>query len=137
MKTLFIALLASLTMFLGMAPSSYAIKDGAALGRQQDETLVVKNVQGEDVGTIRGALEDPMGDIAFVVISLKEEANGKKEVVVPVNAFSQGTDEETFVLDLSKEALASAPEFNATKLDDPAYAEGLYTFYGQTPPWTE
>ncbi len=133
MKRIFIALLA-VSAFLGMASASFAVKDTAGMVRQ-DEALVVKNVKGENIGTIRGALEDPQGDIAFVIVSLKDESAGEKDVVVPVQAFSPGNENGTFVLDMSNDVLVSAPEFNASKLDDPAYASDLYTFYGQTPPW--
>ncbi len=135
MKKFFMTFLAA-ALFLGLASASDAVKDRAGLGKQ-NEALVVKNVKGENIGTIRGALEDPLGNIAFVIVTLKDEKNGKKEVVVPVNAFSQGTENGSFVLDLSNDVLASAPEFNASNLNDPAYAEKIYQFYGQTPPWSE
>jgi hypothetical protein len=135
MKRLLAALLA-VAMFLGMTSGSYAANDNAG-PRKQDTPLVVNNGKGENIGTIRGALEDQMGEIAFVIVSLQDQKIGKKDVVVPVNAFSQDGKNGKFVLDLSDETLASAPEFNASKLGDPAYAEGLYKFYGQTPPWVE
>ncbi len=135
MKKFFMTFLAA-ALFLGLASASDAVKDRAGLGKQ-NEALVVKNVKGENIGTIRGALEDPLGNIAFVIVTLKDEKNGKKEVVVPVNAFSQGMENGSFVLDLSNDVLASAPEFNASNLNDPAYAEKIYQFYGQTPPWSE
>jgi hypothetical protein len=123
-------------IFLGMTSASFAVKDTADMAKQ-DTPLIVNNGKGEIIGTIRGALEDQTGEIAFVIVSLQDQKIGKKDVVVPVNAFSQEGKKGTFVLDLSDEALASAPEFNASKLDDPAYAEGLYKFYGQMPPWVE
>jgi hypothetical protein len=135
MKRVLIAFLA-VGLFLGTASVSFAVKEKAGMGKQ-DEPLVVKNVKGENIGTIRGALEDPLGNIAFVIVTLKDDKNGKKEVVVPVSAFSQGSENGSFVLELSNDRLASAPEFNATNLNDPGYAESIYKFYGQTPPWIE
>ncbi len=133
MKKIFVALLA-VSMSLGMASGSYAVKDKAGIGKA-DETLIVNNVKGESIGTIRGALEDPQGNIAFVILKLNQETNGKQDVVVPVDSFSQGSENGAFIVNMANEELAAAPEFNASKLEDPAYAEGLYKFYGQTPPW--
>ncbi len=133
MKRVFIALLAVL-LSLATASGSYAVKDNAAMSNP-DEILVVNNPRGEQVGTIRGALEDPEGNIAFVIVKLSQEVNGKENIVVPVNSFSQTSHNGAFVVNMSPNDIEAAPEFNASKLDDPAYAEGLYRFYGQTPPW--
>ncbi len=133
MKSLFVGLLA-VSLSLAAVPASYALKDGAGMA-QPEETLAVNNAKGEQVGTIRGALEDPEGNIAFVIVKLNQEVNGKENIVVPVDSFSQSNQDGAFVVNMSPDDLASAPEFNASKLDDPAYAEGLYKFYGQTPPW--
>lgn len=135
MKRVFVVCLAAF-LVLGMASVLYAVKDQRGIGKGE-EALVVKNVKGENIGTIRGALEDPLGNIAFVIVTLKDEKSGRKEIVVPVNAFSQGSENGTFVLDLSTDILTSAPEFNPASLNDPAYAEKIYKFYGQTPPWNE
>ncbi len=131
----FLVFFLTASMLLGTA-SAYALKDPSGIVKDK-EALVVKNVRGERIGTIRGALEDPLGNIAFVIVTLKDENNGKKEVVVPVSAFSQSSENGTFILDMSTEVLASAPEFNPSNLNDPAYAEKIYKFYGQTPPWSE
>ncbi len=133
MKSAFTALLA-VSLSLATVSGSYAVKDPAGMG-QVDEILVVNNPKGEQVGTIRGALEDPQGNIAFVIVKLNREVNGKENIVVPVDSFSQDSPNGAFVVNMGPNDLASAPEFNASKLDDPAYAEGLYKFYGQTPPW--
>jgi hypothetical protein len=87
----------AVSTILGTASASYALKNEAGLARQ-DQPLVGKNVKGEHLGTIRGAFEDPLGNIAFVIVTLREEKSGRKEVVVPVNAFSQGSESGTSVL---------------------------------------
>jgi hypothetical protein len=121
-------------LFLGIASASYAIRDQSSLGKQ--DTLVVINPEGEAIGTIEGALQDPLGKVAFVVVKLDEE-NGRKDIVVPLTAFSAGGEKGAVVLDIDKDMLASAPEFDASKLEDPTYAGNLYKFYGETPPWSE
>ncbi len=135
MKTIMVVFLAVLLCF-GTTSASYAVKamDGMA---DQDSALVVKNVQGTNIGTIQGGLEDVRGNVAFVIVTLNEARNGKKDVVLPVSAFSQGSEEGSYILNLNEEVLSSAPEFNYLNLQDPAYSEGIYRFYGQTPPWDE
>jgi len=59
-------------------------------------------------------LEDPMGDIPFVVLYLDEAQKGKKEVIVPVSAFSQWKKCGSFVLEMNNDPLATAPEFKAS-----------------------
>ena len=135
MKTKMVVFLAVFLCF-GMVSVSYAVRamDGMA---DQDSALVVKNPQGINIGTIQGGLEDARGNVAFVIVTLNEARNGKKDVVLPVSAFSQGSEEGSYILNLNDDVLSSAPEFNYLNLQDPAYSEGLYRFYGQTPPWSE
>ena len=132
----FFAVFLAVSLFLGMASASYAVKEKSGMANQ-DRTLIVKNLKGENIGRIRGGLEDPIGNIAFLIVTLNDARNGKKEVVLPANAFSQGSENGSYVLNLNDDVLSSAPEFNYWNLEDPAYTEGLYRFYGQTPPWHE
>ncbi len=46
-------------------------------------------------------------------------------------------ESETLLLNMTKEQLASAPEFKESELSDPGYAGDLYRCYGLMPPWTE
>ncbi len=135
MKKLMIWVVALFILSIGSG--AYALKDNSfSSANDREHSLVVKNSQGEDIGTINKALTDPTGSIAFVIVSLTQEQKGKKEIVVPVNAFSQD-GESNLVLNLSREEIAAAPAFQLSDLRDPSYPERLYKFYGQTPPWSE
>jgi hypothetical protein len=63
---------------------------------------------------------------------------GGKEVAVPFEVLSYKEDTKHFTLDVTKERLASAPEFKkGTDLSDRRAAEEVYRFYGLTPHWGE
>lgn len=103
----------------------------------QEEGLAVKNWKGEHVGSVKHVLTDSSsGNIVFVILSLGEE--GKKEIVVPVRSFSSYDYENGFlVLNVSKEILTAAPEFNVSDLKDPAFVERVYRFFGLAPSWKD
>ena len=106
--------------------------------QERARALAVKNSKGEYVGTVKNALVDSSGNIAFVILSLGEPiAERRKEIAVPPGAFSYDHENEDFVLDVSKEELAAAPEFAISDLNDPAFAEKVYRFFGLRAPWTE
>ena len=59
-------------------------------------------------------------------------------IAVPFNALSLGLGREYFVLNTTRERLASAPSFNEKKdLSNRAFAENVYRYFGQQPYWTE
>ncbi len=128
MKKFAVLLAALLLMTFGL--NAYALTDNA-----KQKTLAVKNPEGDNVGMISNILADPIGNIAFVVLSLTKEKGGR-DIVVPLGSFSKNEGEE-LVLNLSESELASAPEFDISSLDDPAYAQKIYRFYGMMPSWSE
>jgi PRC-barrel domain len=103
----------------------------------QEEGLAVKNWKGEYIGSVRYVLTDPSnGNILFVVLSLGQQE--KKEIAVPVRSFSSYNFEGGFfVLSVSKEILDAAPEFHVSDLEDPAFVERVYRFFGLGPFWKE
>lgn len=110
--------------------------DERAKRKNQEERLVVKNWKGEYVGSARHVLLDPStGDVGFVILLLDKE---KKEVVIPLRSFSSYDHQNgTLILGISKEILVAAPEFHPSDLEDPAFTEKVYRFFGQVPPWTD
>ncbi len=102
----------------------------------RSETLEVRNWKGNHVGTVNHVLMNHAGNVTFIIVYLDRQA--KKEIAVPVAAFSS-YDQETgvLVLKVSEEQLASAPEFHDSDLDNPAFAETIYRFFGLAPLWTE
>ncbi len=106
--------------------------------QNQETTIGVKNVEGQYVGTVSNALVGPSGNIIFVIVSLGDEmGQGKKDVVIPLDVLSYDSETKDLVVNLSREQLALAPEFNLSDLDDPGFAERINQFYGLAPAWEE
>lgn len=103
----------------------------------QKETLEVKNWKGKHVGIIKYVVANvSTGNVTFLILYLDEE--GKKEIAVPLAAFSPYDREDgILILNVNEKELISAPEFHDSDLNDPAFAENVYKFFGLAPPWTE
>lgn len=99
------------------------------------KNLAIKNPKGDYIGTVNKMLLDPLGNIAFVTLSLSEEKGGK-EIIVPLPLLSANEKRE-IVLNLSEKEIAEAPEFDRSRLSDATYGESVYRHYGMTPPWSE
>ncbi len=118
----------------------------SAIGTFKDQDLVglrVQSSQGEDLGRISGLVIDPKdGRVAFGVLTYGGFWGfGAKYVAVPLTVMDLKTDKngkpDAFILDMSKEQLASAPTFEGNSLPDQKQIEESYRFFGQTPYWTE
>jgi sporulation protein YlmC with PRC-barrel domain len=122
-------------IFMGFASVAFAVDPGAN-STKKEEALVVKNWKGEYIGSVQHVLSNSStGDISFVILSLDKE---KKEIVIPLASFSSFDQENgIFILNVSKEILREAPEFRLSDLKDPAFAERVYRFFGEAPPWTD
>jgi hypothetical protein len=127
-----ISILMLILIGLGSAPQ--ALANGAG---QEDrgKTYLVKSLEGEYLGTAKKVLVNPSDQADFVIVSLEQGEYGTKEIIVPFSAISFA-DENSIILDLEKEVLAEAPVFSRPGLTDPDFFEGVYRFYGMTPPWT-
>jgi hypothetical protein len=120
----------------GMILISFGFIAHGAGGGSQDDALIVKNWKGKYIGSIKHVLVDPPNrEITFVILSLGKE--GKKEIAVPLHAFSYDHKNGILVLNASEEDLATAPEFHVSDLNDPTFAEKVYRFFGQAPSWTD
>lgn len=96
----------------------------------------VKNSQGEDLGTITNVVTGPEGGVAFVVVRYWISDNTQKRVAVPFGRLS--CKEQDCVLNMSKEALGSAPVFVFEEdLVEPKLAEEIYRYFGVQPYWPE
>ncbi len=130
-------LLITAFVFLASGMFTYSaalVKPGGGDAPSKD-SLVVRNSQGEYVGTITQGLADESGKVLFAVISVGGQ-EAKKEIVVPITALSKDA-KGSIILDVKKEVLGSAPRYNLSDFDDPYFAEKVYRHYGKTPPWTE
>lgn len=99
--------------------------------------MTVNNWKGKHVGIVKYVVVNPYtGNVTFVILYLDKE--GKKEIAVPLAVFSSYDQENgILILNISEKELASAPEFYDSDLNNPAFAEGVYRFFGLVPPWTE
>ncbi len=115
---------------------AYVLAAGAETTDQQ-EAIIVQNSKGEYVGTVTDALVDSAGNIGFIIVSIGEEGGqGQKKIAVPTASFSTNS-ERKLILDVSKEKLAAAPEFEASDLSDPNFAGNVYQYFGLVPAWPE
>lgn len=126
--------LVTAVIFIGFASVAFAVDHGAKSAKE--EALVVKNWKGEYIGSVQHVLSNSSnGNIAFVILSLDKE---KKEIVIPLRSFSSYDQENgILILNVSKEILRAAPEFDPSDLKDPTFAERVYRFFGEAPPWTD
>ncbi len=104
------------------------------------DTLMVNDVynrQDEDLGDIKEIMLDvPAGRISYAVLSFGGVLGmGEKLFAVPWSALTLDTEKKRFTLDVTKDSLDKAPGFNKDKwpnMSDPAWAQGIHTYYGTT-----
>ncbi len=92
-----------------------------------------KGLDGETVGTIKDFVIDPNGH----VFALLSTADGGKTVVVPFESFSSIESDNLLSLNLSKDQLANAPEFNQSLLADRSWGDNIYRYYGIQPSFSD
>jgi hypothetical protein len=82
---------------------------------------------------------DPSGgNIVFVIVSLETGQNKEsKEIAVPWVLFSIDKENGALVLSISKKQLDSAPEYDASSMEDPEFVRRIYYFFASAPPWTK
>jgi hypothetical protein len=98
----------------------------------------VMGMNGDKLGTIKDFVVDPNGHV-FALISGGDMSG--KTVAVPFEAFSfagmTGMDKDHFSLNLSKDQLSNAPDFNQSALSDRTWSEGVYRHFGIQPRWSD
>ncbi len=97
----------------------------------------VTNSKGENLGEIKDLMIDTQnGTVNYAVLSYGGFLGmGDKLFAVPFEAFSVNETTETFILDVDKEVLKSAPGFDKNdwpKTSDTSFWNGLYSHYGVT-----
>jgi hypothetical protein len=126
-----------IAVLIGFGSIAYALADSTETGNQQD-AMMVKNPEGEFVGTVTNALVDPSGNLAFIILSVDgKTGQEKKEIAVPVGTFAYDRENRVVVMDVDREKLSLAPEFVLSDLNHPTFAENVYRFFGLMPSWTE
>jgi len=105
----------------------------------------VRNMQGDYLGRITDLMVDPQnGRIAFAVLSRGGVLGiPMMFTAVPFSTLTAGTpshEKNAYLLDVSKEKLASAPTFSREQWPDVANREWgaeVYRYYGNAPYWEE
>ncbi len=136
-KTLSILIAAVL---VGLGSTAYALVDSTETQNQQ-QALKAMNSEGEFVGTVTNALVDTSGNLAFIILSMDgmdgAVGNDRKEIAVPLGAFTFDRENKVIILNMGSEKLSLAPEFNISDLNDPTFPHRVYRFFGLMPAWTE
>ena len=91
---------------------------------------------GEFLGNITDLVMDSHGRISLAILTAGEEMTGR-EIAMPYDALSFAEGARHYVLNVSRDKLASAPTFEKSMLKDPRRVEEIYTFFGVQPYWTE
>ncbi len=99
----------------------------------------VENPQGIYLGRVSDFVVDSHGRIEFaILLEGYLEVGDSYHIAVPFDALSLGPGADYFVLNATRERMASAPRFVEKKdLSNRAFAERDYRYFGLQPPWTE
>jgi len=130
-----------LALIFGYAAARSMAHEMTSKGRGPSEVsklsgAMVKNPQGEDLGTITDVVTGPEGRAAFVVLSYWISDDTLKRIAVPFGALS--CEKQSCVLHASKDTMDSAPLFvSEGDLAERKLAEDIYRYFGVQPYWTE
>jgi sporulation protein YlmC with PRC-barrel domain len=100
----------------------------------------VRNTAGEDLGKVDEIMIDiPSGRVAYAVLSFGGVLRmGNRLFAVPWSALRVDEDEKSFILEVDKSTLESAPGFdkdNWPDMADTAWGAQIFKHYGATPYW--
>jgi sporulation protein YlmC with PRC-barrel domain len=101
----------------------------------------VKNARGDALGEIKALMIDlASGRVAYAVLAFGGFLGlGDKYFAVPWSAMALDTEDEKFILDVSKEQLQAAKGFDKNDwpdFADPTFHAATYRHYGQSPYWS-
>ena len=101
---------------------------------------IVRNPQGEYLGTIADVVFDSEGHVSLVALSQYPTwglGMAWRMLAIPFDALNYDAGKGYFVLNTSRERLASAPDFQKENLSNQEWVTGVYQYYGVQPYWTE
>jgi hypothetical protein len=140
MRKMMLATVLVLAVIFGYAATRSIAHEMMSRSEKTSETTKllgasVKNPGGEDLGTIADVVTGPEGRVAFAVLSYWISDDTQKRIAVPFGALS--CEEQNCVLNVSREALDSAPTYvSEDDLVEPKLAEDIYRYFGIQPYWT-
>jgi sporulation protein YlmC with PRC-barrel domain len=117
-----------------------AVPDAVLLRSQALFEYRVKSPQGEDLGKIEEVIIDmEVGRVAYAVLSFGGFLGlGNKWVPVPWDAVVLRPAEKVLLLNIDKDKLQKAPNFEGTTLPELAnrqWGAVIHTYYGYPPYW--
>jgi sporulation protein YlmC with PRC-barrel domain len=120
--------------------ASSAVPDAVLLRSKALFEYRVKSPQGEDLGKIEEVMIDmEAGRVAYAVLSFGGFLGlGNKWVPVPWDAVVLRPDEKVLLLNIEKDKLQKAPNFEGTTLPELAnrqWGAVIHTYYGYPPYW--
>jgi len=100
----------------------------------------VVNAQGEDLGEIKDIMIDvPSGRVAYAVLSFGGVLGmGDKLFAIPWHALQLDPENHCFILNVDKERLKNAPDFDKDhwpSMADQRWATDIHAYYGSRPYW--
>jgi sporulation protein YlmC with PRC-barrel domain len=122
------------------APSTTVAPEATLLRGQFLFTYRVRNPQGEDLGKIEEIIIDmDLGRVAYAILSFGGFLGvGNKWVPVPWDSLVLHQDEKVLVLNIEKEKIQKAPNFEPATLPDLAnrqWGAVIHSYYGYQPYW--
>jgi sporulation protein YlmC with PRC-barrel domain len=120
--------------------ASLSVPDAVLLRSRALFDYRVKSPQGEDLGKIEEVMIDmEAGRVAYAVLSFGGFLGlGNKWVPVPWDAVVLRPDEKVLLLNIDKDKLQKAPNFDGTTLPELAnrqWGAVIHTYYGYPPYW--
>jgi sporulation protein YlmC with PRC-barrel domain len=95
----------------------------------------VKNLKGENLGTITDVVSGPEGRGAFVILTYWMSDDTQRRIAVPFSVLS--CQKQKCVLNASRDKLVSEPAYGSEdELSEPKVAEDIYRYFGVQPYWT-
>jgi len=141
MRKIILAIVLVLALSIGYAVAKSMAHEMMSKSGERAEVskllgTLIKNPQGEDLGTITDVVTGPEGRVAFAVLSYWISDDTQERIAVPIGALS--CEEQNCVLNASKDTLDSAPTFvSEDDLVERKLAEDIYRYFGLQPYWTE
>ncbi len=92
----------------------------------------IQSTDGKKIASVKDFLLDNQGRVQFALVGA-----GGKTVAVPYEALNLSNDGKFFTINMNKDQLASAPQFNDKTVVDRTWAESVYRYFGVQPRWSE
>ncbi len=111
------------------------VKGGASVFKTL-KGKTVKNLQGDDLGTIAEVVKGPGGRVAFAMVNFRASDSARKIIAVPISALS--CDKQDCVINASRATMRATPYFTSKiDLSQRATAADIYLNFGVQPYWSE